>query len=316
MFIRPASTLAALGLFCSMVTDAVAEVPSANVFSPPANIEQRGNYSILSKEQVKEKRNKRFFINQDVAHTNDTDPIQPYKANPLYSFIGGEYFFTPEFSLGAVLTYTYEKDRFSNLPVGQISSNEVDNVTGLLPYINYLATPSWLLTVQAGGYVEDYKETTVTTSGTVLTRNQVFTPDVEGYATWIGPDQKYTASVRAGAYYVNQRFRSVIDSTGFFYQTRHFESAAVAASARLKYFPDDTFWNVFLHLEADYRIFAGARPDIYNPNGLRQNLLWQVGPGVHFKLNETWELRVLALHTVGFGYGKEERIGIRLRAAF
>lgn len=316
MFKKSAGMLATLGLFCGMTLPTIA-VGSSSAMSTSTISAQPGIYSILNNEQLKENKNKRFFMNQDVAHTVCSDPVFPYHANPLYSFIGYEHFFTYAFSVGAVLTYTHEKDTFTkNLP-GVARSNTVGNVSGFLPYVNYLVNRSWLLTGQVGGYIEDYKSTQVNTDGsTILTRNQVFTPNAEGYVTWIGPDNKFTASIRGGFYYENQRFRSVIDSTGEFFPVRHFESGAVAASARLKYYPDDTFWNAFLHIETDWRFFASARPDVSHPDNAMNNMLYQFGPGMHFKINDTWEVRVLALHTIGFDYGKEERIGIRLRAAF
>jgi len=316
MFIKPARTLATLGLFCSMAMNTAATVPPTPSSSNPTTTEQ-GVYSILNHEQLKEKKKNRFFINQDVAHTVDSDPIFPYHANPLYSFVGIEHFLTSAFSIGAVISYTYEKDTYTRNSPGVLRANTIENVTGFLPYINYLVNPTWLLTAQIGGYIEQDKDTQVNTDGTITrTNSQVFTPDAEAYVTWIGPDTKWTASVRTGVYYVNQRFRSIIDSTGAFFPTRHFESAAAAISARIKYYPDDTFWNAFLQLETDWRFFEGARPGVFHPDNARNTMQYIVGPGIHFKLNETWELRVMALHTIGFGYGKEERIGIRLRAAF
>lgn len=316
MFKKSTNTFAAMGFLCSIVTQAEAVAPSVVTASTPVSPTQPGIYSILTHEQLKKHKKHRLFLNQDVAHTVDSDPIFPYHANPIYSFIGYEYFFTPAFSLGAVLDYTHEKDRYTRNTNGVIKSDTVANVSGFLPYVNYLVNRTWLLTAQVGGYIESYKDTEVTPNGTIRSREQVFTPNAEGYITWIGPDKKFTASVRGGLYYSNQRFRSLIDSTGAFFPTRHFESAAVALSARIKYYPDDERWNAFLHVESDYRFFAGARPGVLSPDNARNTMLYQVGPGVHYKINDTWELRVLALHTIGFGYGKEERIGIRLRAAF
>lgn len=315
MFMKPAKALATLGIFCGMTLATTAgqiPTPSINIntsISP-------GSYSILNKEQLKEQKRWRIFANQDLARTIDSDPQFPYRSRPLYSFLGAEYFFSPRFSLGCVVAYTHEKDVYSrNLP-GILSSNTLINTGGILPYINYMVSPTWLLTAQISGYSENYKNTLVVADGTRFTTvSQVFTPNAEAYATWLGPDTRFTASIRAGVFYNNQRFRSIYDSNGGFYPTRHFESAATAASVRFKYFPDNPHWNVFLHAESAFRFFAAARPGVYRPDSRRQNQAFQVGPGVHFKLNDTWEFRVLALHTDGFGYGKEERIGFRIRAA-
>jgi hypothetical protein len=317
MFKKSTNTFAAMGFLCSIVMQAEAVAPSVVTASTPAQPSQTSNYSILTREQVKERKRHRVFISQDIAHTVDSDPVFPYHANPLYSFAGYEYFYNPAFSIGAILTYTHEKDKYTKDSPGIVKSDTVANVSGFAPYVNYSLNETWLLTGQIGGYIEDYKDTSFTTAGGIIkSRNQVFTPAAEGYVTWIGPDTTYTASVRAGVYYTNQRFRSLIDSTGAFFATRHFEAAATSVSARLKYFPDHDRWNAFLHVETDYRFFAGARPGVLKPDNGRNTMLYQVGPGIHYKIDNTWELRLMALHTIGFGYGKEERIGIRLRAAF
>lgn len=301
--------LAILGILGTLVMPT-----AAGQATNPSIVFKAGSYSKLSADQLREKKNSRLYLNQDLARTISSDPLYPYRANPLYSFIGYEYFPTPQISVGAVAVYTYEKDVYSR-PVNAIRSDTVSNVSGILPYISYLIKPQWLITAQVGGYIEDNKTTTVTTTGTNRTRIQVFTSHAGGYVTWIGPDTMYSATVRSGIYYTNQRYRSVIYSNGRFSPTRHFESSAVALSSRLKYKPDQhSFWDAFLHIEAQFRVFAGSRPFMWHQDNGRQNLLYQVGPGVHFRLNDTWEIRLLALHTVGFGYAKEERIGIRLRA--
>jgi hypothetical protein len=311
MFKRLIKNLPILGVLCSLIAPINAGQPvNPNIIYKPTI------FSKLSAEQIKAKKNSRLYLSQDAARTISSDPLFPYRARPLYSFIGFEHFPTPQLSLGFVAVYTHEKDVYSRNQNNTVSANTVANVSGVLPYISYLIKPQWLITAQAGGYIEEYKGTTISTTGaTNRLRNQVFTPHAGGYVTWIGPEATYGVTVRGGAYYTNQRFRRTIDSSGTFSPTRHFEASAVALSSRLKYNPENTFWNAFLHVEAQFRIFAGARPNIWYPDNGRQNLLYQVGPGAHFKLNETWEVRLLALHTVGFGYAKEERIGIRLRAA-
>jgi hypothetical protein len=317
MFNKSAGFLATLALYCGMTLTASAAVGAPTALSGSSVLTQPGVYSILNKEQIKEHKKNRAFANQDFAHTVSSDPNFPYHANPIYSFIGLEHFFSPAFSLGAVLTYAHERDKFTRNVTGVVSSDSLNDVTGFLPYINYLVNRSWLVTGQMGGYIESYKYSERLQDGSsYMSHDQVFTPNAEFYVTWIGPDSPFTASVRSGVYYQNQRFRSLIGSQGDFYATRHFESAAIGTSVRLKYYPEDKIWNVFVHMEVDHRFFSGSRPGISHPDNANRNMLYQVGPGMHFKLSEAWELRVLALHTVGFDYGKEERIGIRLRYAF
>lgn len=315
MFMRPVKALATLGIFCGMTLATTA----GQISTPSINVNQSvspGIYSILNKEQLQEHKKWRIYANQDVARTIDSDPQFPYRSRPLYSFVGAEYFYSPRFSLGCVVVYAHQKDVYSRTLPGILSQNVLVNSGGILPYANYMVSPSWLLTAQIGGYSENYKSTSMVADGTKYTAvSQVFTPNAEAYVTWLGPDTMYTASVRAGVIYNNQRFRSIYDSSGNFFPTRHFETGAAAASVRLKYHPHNPRWNVFLHAETAFRFFAGARPGVYHPDSRRQNQMFQVGPGVHFKLNHIWELRILALHTDGFGYGKEERIGVRLRAA-
>ncbi len=301
--------LAILGILSTMAIPAAATQPIN-----PNVIFKVGSYSKLSAEQLREKKNSRLYLSQDMSRTISSDPISPYRSRPLYSFIGYEHFPTPQISLGVIALYIYQKDVYSR-PLNATSSNVVATSSGILPYISYLFKPQWLITAQVGGYIEDYKGTSVSPTGTTRIRNQVFQPHAGGYVTWIGPDTMYNTTVRGGIYYSNQRFRSTIDSNGRFSPTRHFEASSVALSSRLKYRPEQhSSWDAFLQLEAQCRIFAGARPGIWRPDNGRQSLLYQVGPGAHFRLDDTWEIRVLALHIVGFGYVKEERIGIRLRA--
>jgi hypothetical protein len=311
MFKGSIKKLPLLGMLCTLTTPTIAGQPiNPNIIYKPTI------FSKLSAEQIKAKKNSRLYLSQDVARTISSDPLFPYRARPLYSFIGFEHFPTPQLSLGFVTVYTHEKDVYSRNQNNVANSNTVVNVSGILPYISYLVKPQWLVTAQAGGYIEEYKGTSTSTTGeSNRLRNQVFTPHAGGYVTWIGPESTYEVTLRGGAYYTNQRYRSTIDSVGRFSPTRHFEASAVALSSRLKYNPENTFWNAFLHIEGQCRIFAGSRPGVWHQDNGRQNLFYQVGPGAHFKLNETWEVRLLALHTVGFGYTKEERIGIRLRAA-
>lgn len=288
---------------------AASQITNTNLLIKP------GVFSKLTTEQLKASKNSRLYLSQDMARTINSDPLFPYRSRPLYSLVGYEYFPTPQLSLGFVAVYTYQKDVFSR-PANAVRSDVVARVSGIAPYISYLIKPQWLITAQVGGNIEDYKGTSVNAVGAVnRVRNQVFTPNAGGYVTWISPETKYAATLRGGIYYINQRFRSTIDSNAQFSPTRHFETSAVAFSSRLKYKPDHSFWDAFLHVEAQCRVFAGARPNVWHPDNGRQNLLYQIGPGAHFKLNDTWEIRVLALHTVGFGYTKEERIGVRLRAA-
>lgn len=311
MFKGSISKLAIFGILSTLT------VPTIATQGTNPNLAKGGAFSKLSAEQIKAKKNNRIYLSQDAARTISSDPLFPYRARPLYSFVGAEHFPTPQISIGFVAVYTHEKDVYSRPQNNVVSANEVANVSGILPYISYLFKPQWLVTAQAGGYVEEYKGTSVSTTGAInRVRNQVFTPHAGGYLTWIGQEATYSATLRGGIYYTNQRFRSTISSSNQFSPTRHFEASAVALSSRLKYNPGHgSFWDAFLHVEAHRRIFAGARPGVWHPDNGRQNLLYQVGPGVHFRLNETWEVRFLALHTVGFGYSKEERIGIRLRAA-
>lgn len=311
MFKGSISKLSILGILSSLAMPITAAQPTT-----PNMIYKPTTFSKLSAAQLKAHKSSRIYLSQDVARTISSDPLFPYRARPLYSFIGFEHFPNPQLSLGLVAVYTHEKDVYSRPQNNTVRANTVANVSGILPYISYLFKPQWLATIQAGGYVEEYKGTSVSTTGaTTRVRNQVFSPHAGAYVTWIGPDYKYSATLRGGAYYNNQRFRSTIDNFGTFNVTRHFEVAATSISTRLKYKPDNPFWDAFLHAEAQFRVFAGARPGIYHPDNGRQNLLYQVGPGAHFRLNDTWEVRLLALHTVGFGYTKEQRIGIRLRAA-
>jgi len=311
MFKGSIKKLAIFGILSTLTMPAMA----AQATNP--NLSKGGAFSKLSAEQLKAHKTMRLYLSQDVARTISSDPLFPYRARPLYSFIGAEYFPIPQISLGFVAVYTHEKDVYSRLQNNITRSDTVANVSGVLPYISYLIKPQWLITAQAGGYVEEYKGTSVSTTGaTNRLRNQVFTPHAGAYVTWIGREAMYTGTLRGGIYYTNQRFRSTISSSNQFSPTRHFEVAAAALSSRLKYNPGHgSFWDAFLHIEAQHRIFAGARPNIWHPDNGRQNMLYQFGPGAHFRLNDTWEIRVLALHTVGFGYTKEERIGIRLRAA-
>ncbi|MBX9804290.1 MAG: hypothetical protein K2Y18_00890 [Alphaproteobacteria bacterium] len=311
MLTRSFKTAAALGLYCSFAMAASASQSTITATVP-------GTPSILTQEQIKAHVKNRFYISQDIGTYHNSDPISPYHSTPLYTFMAYEHYPRPEVGYGLIATYTYNHYIFTQLRNNTVEAKTVGKVTGLMPYVNYFVSPQWLLTGQIGGYIEDLNGYSKTNTGVYnRARNQVFTPTAGAYATWLSKEEgKFSTTVRGGVYYTNQRYRSVIDSQTNFYATRHFEYAAMLLSARFKYKPDSHFWNAFLHVEADHRFFSGARPGIQKPDTGRRNMFYQVGPAVHFNLSKTWEMRIFALHIEDYDYGREERIGIRFRAAF
>jgi len=313
MLSRNFNKAVALGIYCSLAMAASAQSPTLTTPTTPLS----GTPSILTPEQIKDHKKSRFYISQDVGRYHSSDPINPYSSTPLYTFLAYEHYPKPEVGYGIIATFTYNDYKYSKLQNPVTESKTIGKVTGLMPYVNYFVKPHWLLTGQIGGYIEDNNNVTKTTTGAITrTRYQIFTPTGGAYATWLSEEARFALTVRGGFYYTNQRYRSVIDSNSRFYPTRHFEYAAALLSARIKFNPDNKFWNAFLHVEADYRFFAGGRPNVIHPDCARRNMFYQVGPAVHLHLTKSLELRVFALHIEDFDYGREERIGLRLRTVF
>jgi hypothetical protein len=275
------------------------------------------SFSILTSAQQKKKIHHRAYVNVDFARFQDRDPFFPGRSNPFYSFIGYEYFPTPEVTYGVLAIYDMDTETYNKVPV----KNQI-RIGGLFPYINYFANRSWLLTVQAGAYYERDKITSTGPSGDFLGRVpnernlRIIRPEVGGYATWIGPDQMFTATVRGGYYYSGQRTRAATDRTGAFLARRNFDTTALTLSTRLKYFPEGANWNAFLQIQGDFRVTASGRRFVFHPDNRVQNGFFQIGPAVHYEFNDTWELRAMYLYSKGYGYNNENRIGLRLRAAF
>ena len=301
--------LAAFGITCTMMIMTAA--PSSG--TQQSSLGQGGTAPSLSKltqEQLSHHVSSRYYVSQDFARTINRDPLSPGRSYPSYTYLGYEHFPHSELSYGLVIPIVYEKFNFS-----RFRGHSTDKNLGILPYFSYLVDPNWLVTGEVGMSLEDYNAEIFTSTPTFRVRNQVFGHEAAGFVTWIGPDTPYTATIRAGLLYSNQRFRRTIDNFGGVYPVRHFETGTFALSARLKYYPPDhNKWNAFIHLQTDFRFFATARPLTFHPDSGRQNSLLQFGPGFHYNLNDTWEVRGMLLHTAGFGYAKENRVGLRLRA--
>jgi hypothetical protein len=304
--------LATIGIVCSSVVSATAAPNSAPGPSVVPVFPNTNNqiFSKLSATQIKDHVSSRYFLSDDFGRSIDSDPNYPGRSRPNYSFFGYEYFPNYNLSYGFVLPYTYE-----NLSYSRFRGNNISKIISILPYISYLITPRWLLTAQIQGNIENYKYVDFTYNPIYRFTRQAFTIGGSAYATWIAPHNTFTYTLRGGVINTNQRFRSAIDNYGNFFPTRHYENTAFSFSSRLKYFPNNDIWNAFIHLQADFRVHQTQRPYAISPNSGTQTRMFLFGPGMHYNINKTWEVRVMALHTVGFGYTKENRIGIRLRAA-
>ncbi|MBM3468202.1 MAG: hypothetical protein FJX71_02070 [Alphaproteobacteria bacterium] len=308
--------LVAIGVSCGLMSAAIAApAPSGGT---GAGIGSGGGggggplvYSKLTTRQLSQKVSGRYYVSQDFAHQKDYNPLYPSNSSPLYTFVGAEYFPTPMSSLGALAFYTQQKEIYT-----LVNATQKMKSSGIMPYYSHMLSRSWLVTGQLGIYVNDYNLLNYTPGGIVKLRRQTIQPYVGGYFTWIGPDRPVTASVRTGLLYTNERYRQAWDSTQtYLYPGRHFETIQASASFRLKYKPKDTFWDVYFQGEVGHRILASSRPYVWRPDSGIQNMLYQFGPGMHININQTWEVRMMYLHTVGYGYVKDDRIGIRLRAA-
>lgn len=312
MFKGSINRLATIGIVCSSMVGATAAPNPTPTLATPLSFNSTNTqiFSKLSASQLKDKVSSRYYLSQDVGRNIDSTPNFPGRSWPSYSFVGYEHFPSAKLSYGFVLPYTYEKTLYSRTP-----GNTVSTTFSILPYISYLVTPSWLVTASVQGGIENYKSEYTNTNPAYRSNLQVFTHAAAAYATWIAPHNTFTYTLRGGMVYTNQRFRSTIDNFGNLRPTRHFENTAVSISSRLKYFPNNDVWNAFIHVQADVRVHHTQRPFVYQPESGKQNTLFQFGPGLHYNINKVWELRFMALHTIGFGWNKENRIGIRLRAA-
>lgn len=279
---------------------------------------EQATYSILTSTQQKKHLKHRLYLNTDFARTQNRDPNFPYRATPFYSFIGWEYFPSPQVTYGGVLIYDQETDKYNRVP-----ADYKRRLIGFMPYINYFPVDRWLLTFQAGLYHERGTLTARGNPGGLLVGSlpnrgtwTIIRPEAGGYVTWIGPDSTYTATIRAGYYYNGQRTRSTFDTRGFFYPRKNFDTSAFTLSTRLKYFPDNAYWNVFLHIQGDYRVTASGRFSTFHPDNRVQRGFFQIGPAIHYNFTESWELRALYLYTKGYSYVNENRISLRLRTVF
>jgi hypothetical protein len=293
-----------------MTTEASAQAGgSAPISAIGGSVPQ--TFSKLTARQLAEKIKSRVYLSEDIARTKDFNPLYPYNAYPSYFFIGYEYFPSAVMSLGVLVQYTQEKDKYVYQNAYTTSKS-----SGIYPYVSYLMTRNWLVTGQVGFAVQDYNTVQqMSTGGKYRIRRQVMQPFVGGFVTWIGPEQPITASVRGGLTYDNQRYRSAIDNLSGFFPARHFENITASLSTRLKYKPAGAIWDAFLQIEVDNRIISTHRPAIWRPDSGVQNMFYQFGPGTHIKINDRWEVRFWYLRGIGFGYAREDRVGVRLRAA-
>jgi hypothetical protein len=252
----------------------------------------------------------RISLQENGARGAKYDPLTPFKTERYETLLIYEYFPTPQISLGVIPTFMRTNNSYKLVP-----DTETVKGVGLIPFASYLFAPQWLGTVQGGYYYDNHDWTYQQFAGGgahVRLRQQGQRFFGALYLTWIGPQQPFSGSVRAGANYVFEQVKTAVDSTAALVPGYNYERGSVSLSGRLKYVPA-VGWEMFFQTQIDYSPKVTRRSTDYRPGGGRQRIRFLSGPGLSYNLNNNYELSVACFNVQGFGFYRENQMNLRFR---